>query len=227
MSACGQQYYRDLSQGYEAKIRQLVPAYDGMTGWVLELLVGAAPAMVLDIGCGNGRFSARVLDRIPGARLVGVEASPAMAEEARAVAAACGDRFRVVHADVLDFQPDHVFDAAFSNLVLHNIPGPRKQALLGRLAGWLRPGGVFVWGDLVRHADAATEALLVAYRERFARERGCPEELLRQNFRKESTDDHPLTVAATIDVLAEAGFEEAAPVWAHDTFAVVVARTPA
>lgn len=219
-------FYAELSQGYEATIRQLVPGYDDMTGWILDLLAAAGPASVLDIGCGNARLSARVLERLPHARLVGVETSAAMVEEAAPLVDRYGGRLRVVNQDILAYQPHEPFDAAYSNLVLHNIPAERKQALLSRLLGWLRPGSVFLWSDMVRHPDPATETVLVAYRERFAREHGCPEPLARENFRKESADDHPLTVAATVAALEEAGFEGVGPVWARDTFAIVQARRP-
>lgn len=220
-------FYAELSQGYEATIRQLVPGYDDMTAWVLDLLAAAKPVSILDMGCGNARLSAHVLERVPGARVVGVEASAAMVQEAGPLVEDLAGRLRLVNRDLLDFQPDEACDAAYSNLVLHNIPAPRKQALLGRLLGWLRPGGVFIWGDMVRHPDPAVEARMVAYRERFAREHGCPEPLARENFRKEKDDDHPLTIAATVAALEEAGFRGVAPVWARDTFAVVHARRPA
>jgi tRNA (cmo5U34)-methyltransferase len=134
-----------------------------------------------------------------------------------------GDRVRLVREDVTDFVPRAGFDAIFSNLVLHNVDPDGKRRLLSTFHEWLEPGGVFVWGDLIRHNDEAVERNFVEYRKEFALAAGCPPELVRLNFAKESREDHPLTVECTLEATESAGFAQVDLVWAHDTFAVVVA----
>ena len=218
-------FYQSLSRDYAAKIRQLVPAYDDMVDWLVELVAWSDPAHALDIGCGDAYLTTRLLERLPGLRATGVEASAEMAAVAREAASRCPGRLEVVQEDILDFEPAGPLDAACSNLVLHNLPEAQKRMLLKRLAGWIRPGGVFVWGDLVRQPDPELEERLVAYRIAFAREHGCPEPLVEENFAKEGSEDHPLTVDGMMAALCAAGFH-ASPVWARDTFAIVRARRP-
>lgn len=104
-----------------------------------------AAGKILDAGCGSGADLVRIGRRVGlDARLVGVEASEAALETARAAA---GDRrFSSISADLSQSWPfdGEVFDSVFSNNVLECIPD--KQAFLAETARVLRPGGQVVCG---------------------------------------------------------------------------------
>lgn len=51
------------------------PVYD-LPGIVLEHLGDVDPAMVLDVGCGNGRYTSRFRGQFPGAAVVGIDVAP-------------------------------------------------------------------------------------------------------------------------------------------------------
>lgn len=217
-------FYADLTRDYATKIRQLVPKYDEMVECIVDLLQLCSPRTVLDIGAGIGNISAVVLSRIPGARVTAVEPSDAMIAQARRLREASGARIEFVHQDILDFVPDGRYGAIVSNLVLHNIPLDERRPLLGRLCEWLEPGGCFVWSDLIRHGDERVQEHFVEYRKAFALAAGCRSELVQQNFEKEASEDHPLTIEQMLDEARRAGFREATPVWTHDTFAILWLR---
>lgn len=99
------------------------------------------PADVVDLGCGPGPLTATLLQRWPGARVVGVDSSADMVEAAAAYAV--DGRLAFVHADVADWSPDHDIDVVIANAVLQWVPG--HVELLDRFASWLRPGGVFAF----------------------------------------------------------------------------------
>ena len=75
----------------------------------------ASPALVVDLGCGEGALTASLADRWPAARVVGVDSSAGMI----AAAAAHADRATFVQADVRDWQPGEPVDVVVSNAVLH------------------------------------------------------------------------------------------------------------
>jgi SAM-dependent methyltransferase len=95
---------------------------------------------VLDLGCGTGRLTQLLADEHPRLRLVGLDIS-----SANIAAATANNR----HATVRFEQADYLayrggpFDAIVTDGVLHLIPGDTR-ALLQRIAGDLRPGGVVV-----------------------------------------------------------------------------------
>lgn len=213
-------YYAELKADYAVKIRQLVPGYDEMVECIIALLETHAPQNLLDIGAGTGSVSAQILERCPAARVTAVEPSEEMLAEAQARLQPYGDRAELVRADIREFRPDRRYDAVLSNLVLHNLPRADKKQLLCSCRDWLEPRGCFIWGDLVRHPDPRTQEFFVEQRKAFARESGCSEALVRWNFEKESSDDHPLTAEETIAEAERAGFPCIDLVWARDTFAI-------
>ena len=117
--------------------------YDRVSGpqleWsaqVIDRLELRGDELVLDAGCGSGRVTEQLLERLPHGRLVGVDASEAMVGEARR---RLGERAELICADLLAFEFPEPFDAVFSNATFHWIAD--HDALFRCAAGWLRPGG--------------------------------------------------------------------------------------
>jgi trans-aconitate 2-methyltransferase len=95
---------------------------------------------VLDAGCGSGRVTRLLLERLPRGRVIGVDGSGSMVEEARRSLAAYGDRVALVHSDLLALEIDEPVDAVFSNAVFHWIFD--HDELFRRLRATLKPGGL-------------------------------------------------------------------------------------
>src|SRR5689334_20488825 len=91
---------------------------------------------VLDAGCGSGRVTRLLLERLPDGRVIGVDASRSMIEKARE---ALPDRTEFVVSDLLDLDLSERVDAVFSNATFHWILDHRR--LFERLHAALRPGG--------------------------------------------------------------------------------------
>ena len=113
---------------------------------VLEWLAPQAAENILDLGCGDGQLTERIV--AAGSNVTGIDASPQMvaAARARGVAAEEGP------AESLPFA-DHSFDAVFSNAVLHWVRG--QDAMMTEVRRVLRPGGRFV-AELGGHGNIAT-----------------------------------------------------------------------
>jgi trans-aconitate 2-methyltransferase len=113
---------------------------DPMFGWgleVLERLPLDGDETVLDAGCGSGRVTARLLERLPRGHVIAVDASPSMVEQAREQLDP--DRTTAFAMDLLELELDHPVDAAISTAVFHWIPD--HDRLFERLHAALRPGG--------------------------------------------------------------------------------------
>jgi len=106
---------------------------------VLERLPLRGDEAVLDAGCGTGRVTQLLVERLPRGRVIGVDASPSMVEKARATLGGVAD---VRLADLADFELDAPVDAVFSNAVFHWVPDSAK--LFGALYACLVPDGRLV-----------------------------------------------------------------------------------
>ena len=132
---------------------------------VVDRLALRGDETVLDAGCGTGRVTAALLDRLPDGRVIGVDGSPSMIDEARANLPADVD-LRV--ADLLELELDEPVDAILSTATFHWIlDHPR---LFARLHAALAPGGQLVAQCGGRGNVAAVKAagLAVARRPPFA-----------------------------------------------------------
>jgi trans-aconitate 2-methyltransferase len=93
----------------------------------------------LDAGCGTGRVTALLLERLPQGRVVAVDGSQAMVDETRG---RFGDRVDAFRADLLELALDKPVDAVLSTATFHWIAD--HDRLFGRLHAALRPGGQLV-----------------------------------------------------------------------------------
>ena len=101
---------------------------------VLELLAPKTGERILDLGCGDGALTEKLVQA--GASVVGVDASEEMARAARQR----GIDARAVSAYELPFERE--FDAVFSNAALHWMLD--ADGVISRVARALKPGGRFV-----------------------------------------------------------------------------------
>lgn len=109
----------------------------------LERLRLRGDEVVLDAGCGTGRDTALLLERLPAGRVVAVDASSRMLERLRERLAGRLDRVEVIQADLTEPPPAALeVDAVFSVAAFHWIAD--HQALFANLAKALRPGGQLV-----------------------------------------------------------------------------------
>jgi trans-aconitate 2-methyltransferase len=103
---------------------------------VLDRLELAGDETVLDAGCGSGRLTRHLVERLPDGRVIGVDSSPEMIAAAREQ---LGDGVDLRVADLAELELGEQVDAVFSCAVFHWIKD--HDRLFGRLLAALRPGG--------------------------------------------------------------------------------------
>ena len=126
------------------------PTYDRVanpqTGWgaaVLDRLPLSGDERVLDAGCGSGRVTEMLLERLPRGRVVALDASGAMLEEARRRLVRHADRVEFVQADLAGPLPvAPPVDAVLSTATFHWVLD--HDALFRNLAAVMRPAGRLV-----------------------------------------------------------------------------------
>ena len=116
---------------------------------ILQQLDVHSPSRILEIGTGSGHF-ARAAARA-GHQVTAIDISEAMLRYAESRAKSeglTGMRFR--HAGFLTFDVEQAsFDAVVSVAVLHHLPDVWKAVALRKVYHALKPGGVFLLGDVV------------------------------------------------------------------------------
>jgi trans-aconitate 2-methyltransferase len=131
---------------------------------VLERMRLDGAETVLDAGCGSGRVTEALIERVPRGRVIAVDASASMVEQARV---RLGERAEVHELDLLDLDLaklglEEPLDAILSTATFHWVLD--HDALFRRLRAVLRPGGELVAqcggkGNIDRLRGIANEVL--------------------------------------------------------------------
>lgn len=132
------------SRGWDARTYDRVA--EPQTRWgraVLDRLPLVGDERVLDAGCGSGRVTELLAQRLPNGTVIALDASPAMIDTARERLAPFGSRVDFVVADLGQPLPiAEPVDAILSTATFHWVPD--HDALFANLAAVIRPGGRLV-----------------------------------------------------------------------------------
>jgi trans-aconitate 2-methyltransferase len=148
-------------------------------GWgaeVLDRLALAGDETALDAGCGSGRVTEMLLERLPAGRVIAVDASASMVQAARERLQAPGSpwtgRVEVRRCDLLDLELERPVDAVVSTATFHWIAD--HDRLFERIRAAIADGGRFAAqcggeGNIDGLRSRAREILAhPPYREHFA-----------------------------------------------------------
>src|SRR3954468_14848911 len=129
-----------MPRDWNAESYQRVSApREAMGREVLDRLELRGDERVVDAGCGTGRVTAALLERLPRGQVVAVDGSPAMVEQVRE---RLGDRVDARVAALLELELDAPVDAILSTATFHWIAD--HDRLFSRLLAALKPGGRLV-----------------------------------------------------------------------------------
>jgi trans-aconitate 2-methyltransferase len=135
---------------------------------VLDRLPLRGDETVIDAGCGTGRLTELVLDRLPQGRVIAVDQSANMlAQAADHLRPRFGDRVSFVQADLLAMPFEAAADIVFSTATFHWVKD--HPALFARIHRALKPSGWLIaqCGGGPNIAHVAERALEILRREPF------------------------------------------------------------
>jgi len=128
-----------MSYEFDAKRYERSSAHQ--QGWgerLIDELSLAGRERILDLGCGDGRLTARLAERVPQGHVLGIDASQNMIDRACHNHNRANLEFRLMDIRHLDFEDE--FDLIFSNATLHWIKDHGR--LLAGVHRALRAGGL-------------------------------------------------------------------------------------
>jgi SAM-dependent methyltransferase len=208
--------------------------------------------VAVDLACGPGAISRRLLERFPRARCVGVDFDPALLALGQGALGDLGGRLHWVEADLrdptwLERLGESSVDAVLSSTALHWLDSSELTRLLRQMATLIRPGGVFLNGDHIwlgpqypalgqvvrrvkerRQGEAMARAGAEDWRHwwrEFAAEPEVEQLVLERDRRYALQGDEPAEPITEFFLagLYDAGFLEAAIVWQSFDHGVLMA----
>jgi len=115
---------------------------------------------VLDLGCGTGTLAIWTKQRVPEARVAGVDGDPEMLERAESKAERAGVELTLSSGMSFELPyADASFDRVLSSLFFHHLIRADKERTLAEVRRVLRPGGELHIADWARPADPLMRVL--------------------------------------------------------------------
>lgn len=170
------------------------------------------PAVVVDIASGPGTYLGVFLDAFPEAQGVWTDASGPMEEAARANLAAYGERVQFRILDMRDVAGSDlpVADVIVTSRAAHHLARPELLDFYRACFGTLAPGG---WLANLDHTEPPPrwDARFKAIRK--AGKRGQEGQQAPRQLPRHRHDQPRPTIAAHLETLTEAGFDDVELVW--------------
>lgn len=230
--AGGKSSVADIRRRFDADVERFSNLETGQSATVdaplvLDLIAEAAAAVtpaataLLDVGCGAGNYTLKLLGAyrpageggpVPTIDCTLVDLSrPMLDRAAERVRPATAGNVTAVQADIraLDLPAESV-DVIVAAAVLHHLRGNAEwEAVFGKLAAALRPGGSIWISDLVSHALPAVQAMQWRrYGEYLAALKGggpAGDAYRQQVFDYVEREDSPRPLEYQLDLLRRAG----------------------
>lgn len=217
---------------FDTGIRQLLPRYDEM----LDVLVRCIPSgaqRILELGCGTGELSLKILKRYPSAQLISVDYSPRMIEFAadKVHAAGYANQWKGIEADFGEWANYEInlidgFDACVSSLAIHHLTDEMKFKLFQRIYDSLKkPGSCFWNADPILAESPVLAEVYQSARDDWASGQGTTLAEIRSKIGKStphgySNPDQLATLSVHLEMVEKAGFKTVAVPWKYYGLAV-------
>ena len=193
----------------------------------MELITHAAAAVnpsarrVLDIGCGAGNYTLKLLQRLPNLNVVLIDLSDPMLERARQrIGHATSGTIETLRGDIREVNlKENEFDIIMAAAVFHHLRGNEEWTqVFAKCYASLKPGGSLWISDLIEHSTPEVQSIMWNRYGSYLSGLKGPD--YRDHvFSYIEQEDSPQTLLFQLDQLRQAGFRQVELLHKNSVFA--------
>ncbi len=213
-------HFNEAAEDYDEQISKTLIDYDDM----LEALINSIPDQssphILDLGCGTGNITKKLLERFSDANVTCLDISEAMIEKSKEKLADY-ENIEYVVGDFTLIDIIDKYDAIISSLALHHIPTiDEKKQMYQHIYDALNTNGVFYNADVIKANSTYNDKLNNRMSLKYMEKNNVSKEIIDDHNKNRETNDIPITMVEHLRLLDEVGFEEIDVIWKHYANAV-------
>jgi tRNA (cmo5U34)-methyltransferase len=180
----------------------------------LELITCTARAVkpeaktILDLGCGAGNYTLKMLSKVPDLNCTLIDLSQNMLDKAyERVSEATPAKVEIIQGDIRDIElPKNHFDIILAGAVLHHLREDSDwEFVFQKLYDSLTPGGCFLMSDLVVQDHVGVNQLVWKMYANYLNQHGG-EEYQQKVFDYIEKEDTPRSMTYQLDLMKKTGF---------------------
>lgn len=216
------EHFENEAAIFDNIIIKIIPYYIEMIEALLSVIYfdKTKKINVLDLGCGTGNLSKRVLDKYPNANIVCVDISQNMINIARQKLVDYKNVEFVV-GDIEEIEFKDKYDLVVSSLVLHHlITDDIKKNFYKKIFNMLNENGIFVNADVVIGTSNFLQDINISSWIKYMQKSCSDEEIFSKWLKAYEQEDRPSKLMHQIEWLKEIGFHNIDIIWKYYNFAV-------
>lgn len=218
-------FYDEMSSEYSALIQRCVPRYHEMLQMLTDYIPDDLfPKKILELGCGSGLLSKRILKKYPNAEIHLIDLSAEILEECKSNLNNPSN-VKFIQSDFKDLNFElGSYDLICSSIAIHHLINDEKKKLFIKIYEWLRTDGVFIYADQTR---GATEEIYNKHIDRWKKasaELGANNAEWNEWMEHQNAHDYHVSFETQLLYLKEAGFSIRDIVWRNLLWTIYFAQ---
>ncbi len=209
------QHFDRVAENYDQEILKTFPRYDEM----IEALVNAIPTdmdspRVLDLGCGTGNITKKVLEVFPNAKITCLDISDKMIEISKEKLSDYEIEYVLGDFTIIDIIDN--YDVIISSLALHHIEtDEEKLEMYKYIFNALNDGGVFYNADVVKSDSPYNNELNERKYVEYMKLKNATNKEIEDFKNRRNDNDSPITLLKHFNLLEESGFSHIDVIWKY------------
>ena len=172
-----------------------------------------SPKKILELGCGSGLLSEKMLEKYPDAEFYLVDLSGDILKQCQSNLNN-PDNAEFIQANIndLEFENDS-FDLVYSSIAIHHVKNEEMKKLFEKVFQWLSSDGVFIYADQTRGITDEIYKKHIARWEKASEELGVNQTEWNEWMEHQNSHDFHVDIETQLLYLKEAGFPLRDIIW--------------